>query len=187
MNPPELQQPVASSDGFRWVESSGLPSRIIVTLLFLIVYAIVIVGLLTWAVGLSVLAQAIELSPAGGAWSETVVFYVMFLGAPLAVLAVTLWIGTVRVGIGDDGIRVVTRLRTSNVAWSSIRPGMGLPKGDWCALRYGMTQRTGPSIVWITKDQARAILTHPKSPSGLFPPEYWSWLGLRAPETYHLA
>lgn len=172
---------------YRWVESPGLPTRLSITALILVVYLVLIAAFLWWAVGLAALLRAIAFSPVGGAWSETVVFYFMFVAAPVAVLLMSLYMGTVRIGLGDPGLRIVTRLRTRDVPWESIRPGWDSPKGEWTFWRFHETRRTGPSIFWLTRDQARAVLSDPKAPSALFPPEVWTWAGLTPPPSYHVA
>ena len=165
-----------------WVRSPGLPPRYFWVIGMVVGYEIFFDLLLGIAPGWHDLERVAKFSPPGGAWALTVIFWEFNAGLPLAVLVASLWTATVRIGLGLEGIRLVTRFRTRDVPWPAIRPGTHSPRGNWVFLRQAASaQQKSSRMFWVTRDQARLILTHPNAPSSLFPPEYWSWVGTERP------
>jgi len=86
-----------------------------------------------------------------------------------------------RIGLGDDGVRVDTRLRPRVVPWSSLRPSENPPDGDWATLIDQSRIKSANKWFPVTRGQALAILTDRRAPTALFPPEFWQWLGRPPP------
>jgi len=166
----------------RWLPSPGLPARNYGLLGLVLGYVAFLDFLMGTTRGWSTVWGALEFWSPRGAWGPVVVFWLFDAGLPLVIAVASLWTVTVRIGLGAEGIRVVTRFRTRVVPWEALRPGAAIPRGKWGLLRSADTPgRRSPRTIFVTRDQARLILTHPNAPSALFPPEYWSWIDVPPP------
>jgi len=178
----EIRSEMDTDGEVRWVPSPGMPSRNYAIIALFLGYVAFLDFLVGTSRGWSTLQSALEFSSSRGDWGLTVVFWEFNAGLLVVIVAVSLWTTTVRIGLGRGGIRVVTRLRTRVVPWQALRPAASSPKGRWGLLRAADTPgQRSPRAFFVTRDQARLILTHPNAPSSLFPPEYWSWIGVEQP------
>jgi hypothetical protein len=166
------------STEFRWIPSRGIPSRLYPVIGVAVVLLAIVLGESVWLFGPDAVLQALLLSPKGNGWLLPFLLYYVFASMTLTSVLLVFRNATSRIGIGASGVRVVCRLRTRDFPWESLRPGIAPPSGKWAAFNAGFSTWTGLRYFWVSIDQARAILTDPKAPRALFPPEYWSWIGV---------
>jgi hypothetical protein len=165
-----------SANPSTWVAAKGVPPRQLATLIF-----VPICFALAFEVGgfsLGALLQSLGFSPPGGLLIDSGLVYALGAVLPIIVILGILNQTEIRIGIGDRGIRLVSRLRTRDVPWDALRPSTTTPSGMWGLLTIRIPHHSEPHAFWVTREQARAILAHPNAPRSLFPPEYWIWLGL---------
>ena len=114
---------------------------------------------------------------------------VWFVVVAIPALAVTsaYYLTPRRIGIGTGGLNVETWLRSRIVAWSDLRPSPLPVYKEWGYMaawrsggRLSPAGTQGQSFP-ISREQATAIMEHPSAPVGLFPPEFWKWLGSQPP------
>jgi hypothetical protein len=170
-----------------WVASRGFPARLLVGFVYIsglsIAFAFLVSGP---ALSGQDLLRALELSPVGGtplgnslAVSGFAIMFAIVL--PLFGAVATLSALTIRIGVSSGGLRVVSVLGVRNVAWEVLRPPPRAPRGNWGRIGVSSSSLARAREFWTTREQARAILAHPNAPRGLFPLEYWAWLGVPPP------
>jgi hypothetical protein len=121
--------------------------------------------------------------PVGGDTTPSFEVYSIGVGVPVLFVLNALRLAVRRVGLADAGICVETRLSAKDIPWDRLQGDADprWPKREWCQIGYARGKWNGPWSFWATRDQARAILTHPKAPAKAFPARYWTWLGLPVP------
>lgn len=167
---------------WKWVTASGLPRRLVAVW---IVFTAVAAGFLVEQAlfyGGRGLLLALELRAPDGDPTTIIVVYMFGVFFPILLIVLLLSVTEVRIGVGPAGLRLISRLRTMDVRWDALGPGGTTPTGEWGTIRRGQSELRGPFYFWVTREQARAILSHPEAPATLFPPEYWRWIGLPPPD-----
>jgi hypothetical protein len=167
---------VTANNGRTWVEAHGIPPRFYGMIGVGVALPVFVLFEMAHILGPGGFVHAVEFSPTGNYWPFTILVYVGTASLALPTLLTILWIAPLRIGTSPEGVCVVTRLRLLNVPWESLRPHIAPPKGEWGVLVAGYSELRGPRIVWLTKEQARAVLTDPRAPANLFPQEYWRWV-----------
>ncbi len=165
----------------RTIPSEGVPGRFY--LIFVAAAGLVALFFVQLARiwGWQVALDAIRFSPANGDWSSTGFFYV---GSGLWLLTAALpllFVSPKYIRLSPEGVTVVTRLTTRLFYWASLRPSPGLPRGRWGTIHALRDKGGGFGVLWVTREQARAILSDERAPAHLFPPEYWTWIGATLP------
>lgn len=164
-----------------WVAADGIPPRMLMNLIFIpisLALAIVYVG---FSLGETV--GALEFRPEDGNLLGTAVVYFIGVLLPIVTVLGLLSQTEIRIGIGPSGLQLVSRVRRREVSWAQLRASTTTPSGKWGLVALRGTKRSNGGAFWVTRDQARAILSHPDAPSDLFPPEYWDWIGIPTPQT----
>lgn len=136
---------------------------------------------LAFFAGPGALLDGLLFRPVDGLADNIVFVWMLGVGMPVALYVANLWISPVQVGFSEDAVRVVWRLRTLEFPWHELRPGNRLPSKGWTTLERGVGGPREQPWFWATVEQARALLSNPRAPRHLFPPEYWARLGLPAP------
>lgn len=166
---------------YQWIPSRGRPVQFS-GLLGLTAAFVVYFFVLTYVfLGDGGLVDSLRFIAPGGNGDGIFLIYILSPAVILIGATGALLIPNLRIGIGPDGVRVLTRLGARVVPWNSLRPGEARSKSQWCTLRQATSGWRRYRIFWVTKDQAKSILTSPNAPAHLFPPEYWAGIGVTPP------
>ncbi len=163
-----------------WIPSRGRPLRLTLVIGVVVVFTGLFLLELAWVHGTSNFVRALEFQPITVDVPLTVFIYVV-LAFPIIMLPILVAFDTRGIGLGPAGIQVVTHLTNYKVPWASLRPSIETPKGPWGFIGYVTKSWAGSGSFWLSKEQAAAILSDPRAPRELFPPEYWSWVNLTPP------
>lgn len=168
-------------DDTRWVPADGLPPRALGPLLMMISIGLALVLEVGLLGGTSAIVRALEFKPRqmNGVLIVNDILIVWLFGviAPMVAVLSTLNRTQTRIGVGKAGLRLISLLQSKEVPWDRLRPSETPPSRQWVLFRFGYSEWRGPISFWASKEQARAILSHPDAPRGLFPPEYWNFIG----------
>lgn len=85
-------------------------------------------------------------------------------------------------GLTSGGVHVRSWFGWKEALWATVRPGIVYTKSGFFQIRIRSAKGELSRTYNLSKDQARALLTHPAAPAALFPPEAWELVGLPAPK-----
>ncbi len=172
---------------WEWVEARGFPPifwvRILLAGFFgsVLPVGMVLIGGPIWSwrlLSFSAPYEPIFLS--GAVWFDV-------LGVPTILVVSAFYSTPRRIGFGPGVVRVDSWLRSRTIAWNDLRPSSlhfykewGYLAG-WRAGSLFMPAGTQGQSFPLNREQAAAIVAHPSAPVGLFPPEFWKWLGFPPP------
>jgi hypothetical protein len=172
----------------RWIDPHGWTPWSLASSGVYLVFAWTPVAILERLYGSAGLTRVLEHQTGGPShevFLEAVVAIIAAIGfSAIGVLRILTGRG-VRVGLGPEGLTVVSRFKTTPIGWRDLGPATSRPTGNWAVFQRGdpTEQRTSPVgfAFWATKEQGRAILSDPRLDSRRFPPSYWVWAGLPIP------
>src|SRR5208282_5998251 len=182
---------VPADGAFEWIETNGIPPRIWFAVagfrglsMFLVFFCLGILG--SSNVVHSILFEpTMEVSGVESPPEVVATVWIFVIGFPAIMWGLIVGLVERSVGIGPSGVRVKKWVGTRTLPWESLRPQSLHPRGGWVfmlgtnAARPGSVGALmGPIPFYVSKDQARAILTHLSLPLERFPAPYWSWLGI---------
>lgn len=163
------------------MKGRGIPPRSLGMVLVFVALAAAFVVEQAVFYGWGGVLRALEFLPPNGDPTATMIVWAFGVVFPVFITALTLGVVETHIGVGEGGVRLVSRFRRREVPWDALRPSSHPPSGGWGLFVRGYTEVRGPLVFWATREQARAILSHRNAPATLFPPEYWKWVGLPAP------
>jgi hypothetical protein len=173
-----------SSTGTRWVPSRGVPTRILLFGVLLLILAFGLVGVVAASVGSEGVVHALGFAPSGSIGTGAIAVVWLFgVAAPVLLALLILSTPEVRVGIGPEGVELVSRIRRRRLRWDQLWPTYARPTGNWILVGYRTGERARLRYFWATKPQALALASYPKAPFNLFPPETRDWLGVVPPSS----
>ena len=175
-----LPSPMSSEGEPTSIQTIGMPSQFFFMILGSFAMVGGVLGLLLWADGVGFISQVMTFR-IPGLYLFSATLWAVALIFPLESVLIERYAVPTAVNLTETGVLVVSRRTTRLVPWGDLRPPFVPLKGEWGCFAYGQSAWTGRHVFWVTKEQARAVLMHPRAPAQLFPPEFWSWLGIPAP------
>lgn len=177
---PEGRPIVPEDPGVSWIP--GAPLRLLPWLLGGLYLAFLLeLALLEGPAGLRWLLHAYALQKSGPAyWIALGVW--AFLAILPALAQVGGYLGPVRgLVVGEGRTVIVGWYRSVDLPVASLRPVWLLPRADRALLEARVGDPPQSVELWVTRKQARAIMTQPGASTAGFPSRYWAWVGAPYP------
>jgi hypothetical protein len=157
----------------------GAPHRLLLWMLFGGVYLpwLLEIALLEGPTGLRRLLDAYALQTAGPAYWIALGIWT-FLAILPALVPASRYQGPVRgLVLGEGRAVFVGRYPTVDLPVAALRPVWLLPRWGRALLEARLAEPPRCVELWVTRKQARAIMTEPGASAALFPSRYWTWIG----------
>ena len=174
---PEGRPTVPEEPGVSWIP--GAPRRLLPGLLFGGTYLALLleIALLQGPTGLRWLLYAYTLQTAGPAY-----WIALYVWTFLAILPALVRVGRYQgpvpgLVLGEGRAVFVGRFLTVDLPVASLRPVWLLPRWGRALLEARLADPQRCVELWVTRKQARAIMTEPGASAALFPSRYWTWIG----------
>jgi len=161
--------PTQPASAIRWSSRRSMIVLYAILVPLSMVLFFAILGFATPGTGMNALVSGLSL----------VVFVLVLPAATVPMIASQL---TLAVGVAERGVTVRRRGFDLRIPWEYLQPPVAYPRGRWVYFQFTTPGRQSlPSAVPVTHEQARAILTHPRTQGWSVPPSIRSTLGLTAP------
>jgi hypothetical protein len=172
---------VEGAGTWRWTPTRGLPPTTVVSFVVGLGIGVALLTEIVAAHGPGAFIDGLAFKAIGGSFVDIATVWLMGVALPIMLVVTAMWVRPSTIGVGPLGVRVASPIRTLNVAWSSLRPGVARPSLGWTTFRASPTRGRQYVWFWCTVEQARVILSSEYAPRELFPPESWRDIGLTPP------
>jgi hypothetical protein len=178
-----MSSPEGAPPNWTWVPTRGVPPAVVLSIAMTLGLPVLLLGELVFFGGIGVIVKGLEFRTEDGLVDNIMFVWMFGVGFPILAVFSYLRNASVRVGVGESGIRVEWRIRSLEVPWPDLRPGVKLPARGWATLAKAdpKVSEMWTGWFWVTVRQAKVILDHPSAPRALFPPEFWRKLGVTPP------